>query len=412
MANSLSIEVRQALQDIYYNERTGKGKEAFALLEKASAAGDGDASCILARCYCGHQYVWVGHGFPENDDEATRLIHKSVEQGSPLGVLVALRCGELTPALEQKMPFADLQAAFDAAEELSETGDAFCQYVVANSYFWWDFIRIQNRGKDSFPNQAAFKAYMTENISKCEDLFWKAFRGGMYLAASNLNRYYTQGDEDFIAPRPEKAKELWKTGAEYGHPLHQAIYAEELEKAGRKEEALHWFRLAAEGGHPSAWADVGRCYMEGIGTAKDEAFAVQCFQKDADRGSINGCNYLGKAYFNGTGIPQDYAKAFELLSYSYGRGSKWGVYILGKCCFEGLGTPQNYAKAKTFLEQVNWDNSDTYYMLGCIYGRGLDTAEDIPKGVAYLKKAGDNKKAQEELLHYKKTLFGKWVRRS
>ena len=73
---------------------------------------------------------------------------------------------------------------------------------------------------------------------------------------------------------------------------------------------------------------------------------------------------------------------------------------VGKCCFEGLGTPQNYAKAKTFLEQVNWDNSDTYYMLGCIYGRGLDTAEDIPKGVAYLKKAGDNKKAQEAVLSF------------
>ena len=29
---ALSSEVKQALQDIYYNERTGRGKEAFALL--------------------------------------------------------------------------------------------------------------------------------------------------------------------------------------------------------------------------------------------------------------------------------------------------------------------------------------------------------------------------------------------
>ena len=50
MAAVLSGEVKQALQDIYYNVRTGRGKEAFALLEKASAAGDGDASCVLARC--------------------------------------------------------------------------------------------------------------------------------------------------------------------------------------------------------------------------------------------------------------------------------------------------------------------------------------------------------------------------
>ena len=84
MGKTLSNEVKQALEDIYYHERTGRGKEAFALLEQASAAGDGDASCILARCYCGRQYVWIGHRFPEDDDKATALYHKSVEQGSAL----------------------------------------------------------------------------------------------------------------------------------------------------------------------------------------------------------------------------------------------------------------------------------------------------------------------------------------
>ena len=102
----LSNEVKQALQDIYYNERTGRGKEALALLEKASADGDGDATCVLARCYCGRQYVWAGHRFPEDDAKATRLLRKSVEQGSALGVLVALRSGELPPSVEKKMPFA------------------------------------------------------------------------------------------------------------------------------------------------------------------------------------------------------------------------------------------------------------------------------------------------------------------
>lgn len=54
MSRQLSSEVKQALQDIYYNERTGRGRAAFALLERASAEGDGDASCVLARCLCGY----------------------------------------------------------------------------------------------------------------------------------------------------------------------------------------------------------------------------------------------------------------------------------------------------------------------------------------------------------------------
>ncbi len=411
MAKVLSNEVKQALQDIYYNERTGKGKEAFTLLEKASAAGDGDASCILARCYCGHQYVWAGHGFPENDDQATRLLHLSVEQGSAIGVMVALRSGELTPSVLKTMPFASLQEAFNEVLAMAEAGDAFCQYTVANSYFWWDFLRIQDKGPDSFPNHAAYKAYLKENISQCEPWFQKALQGGMYFAANNLNRYYTQGDEDIILPEPEKAKDIYRIGAECGHPILQSIYAKDLEKAGQKEEALHWFKEAAEGGEPGGWYEVGRCYFSGIGTAADEAYAVKCFEKGIPSGHMGSQNLLGKAYFYGKGVQQDYAKAYQLLKAAYDQGSTWGVYYLGKCAFEGLGVPQDYVLAREYLEKVDWNNAEAFYMLGYIYGRGLGVAEDIPKAVGYLQKAGNNQAAKEELLQYKKSLFGKWSRR-
>ena len=416
MAAVLSSEVKQALQDIYYNVRTGRGREAFALLEQASAAGDGDASCVLARCLCGYQYVWGGHGFPEDDARATKLLHKSVEQGSALGVLVALRSGELTPSVQKKMPFGSLQEAFDQVEALAKEGDAFCQYVIGNSYFWWDFLRIQNKGKDSFPNEVAFKAYLKEQISKCEDWFWKAFRGGIHFAANNLNRYYTQGDEDIIAPQPEKARDLWKTGAELGYPTHQYLYASELKKQDRYQEALHWFQESAAANNPDCWYEIAELYWDGKGVEKNEAYAVSCYEKelalDPDHtGSNNG---LGKAYFLGQGVHQDYAKAFYHLSIAHdARGSKWGVYYLAKCCFDGLGTPQDYGKALQYLNEMDWQNREADYMRGVIYAQGLGgVSADIPKGVAYLQKAGSFAKAKEELLHYKKTLFGKWVRRS
>ncbi len=415
MAAVLSSEVKQALEDIYYNERTGRGKEALALLERASAAGDGDATCVLARCYCGRQYVWAGHGFPEDDDKATRLLHKSVEQGSALGVLVALRSGELPPSVEKKMPFANLQEAMDAATGLAEEGDAFSQYVVANAYFWWDFLRIQNKGKDSFPNHEAFKSYLRENISKCEDLFWKALQGGMYFAANNLNKYYNEGDEDIILPRPEKAKDLYKIGAEQGHPIMQAIHADNLTKEGRKEEALGWYKKAAEGGHPGAWYDVGRCYFDGEGVAQDYVYAVKCFQKELEKDPIytGACNLLGKAYFFGRGVSLDYDKAYQYLFTAYDKqDSIWGVLYLAKCCFNGWGTPQDYRRAMEFMDKMTFQNPEADYMRGYICARGLGgMPENIKKGVEYLQKAGDFDKAKEELRNYKKTLFGKWVRR-
>ena len=94
------------------------------------------------------------------------------------------------------------------------------------------------------------------------------------------------------------------------------------------------------------------------------------------------------------------------------RGSNWGVFYLAKCCFNGWGVPQDYARAFQYLNEMDWENREADYMRGVIFARGLGgVTEDIPKGVAYLQKAGNLDKAREELLHYKKTLFGKWVRR-
>lgn len=416
MGNCFSDEVEQALTYIYYDLRAGKGAEGFMLLQRASDAGDGDASCILARCYCGNQYVWSGHDFPEDDDRAVMLIHRAVEQGSGIGVLVALRTGELTPSLEKKMPFSSLQEAFDSVLEKAQRGDAFCQYTVANSYFWWDFLRIQGKGRDAFSNEKEYKEYLRMNISQCEDWFWKAFRGGMYFAANNLNHFYSEGDEDIIAPRPELAKDLFLTGAQMGYPIHQWMYGQDLEEQKKYEEALHWYKLGAEGGQLECWFRIGRAYELGQGVAKDEAYAARCYEKGLtqkkDSGNRIGCaNRLGALYYDGTGVEKDYAKAFQLMKYGYDHNTTFAVCYLGYCYFRGHGTQQDYGKAREFLEKVNWNNREVFYMLGVIYGQGLGVPADIKKGVEYLQKAGDYKEAKEELLKYKKTLFGKWVRR-
>lgn len=412
MGRFFSDEVEQALRYIYYDERAGRGKEGFALLERASAAGDGDASCILGRCLCGYQYVWSGHGFPEDERRASELFHKSVEQGSALGVLVSLRTGELTPSAEKKMPFANLLEAFNIVLEKAEAGDPFCQFTVGNSYFWWDFVRIQGRGRDSFPNQAAYKEYLRENISKCEGWFLKALQGGLYLAGNNLNHYYTKGDEDIIAPQPEKAAEIWKQGAERGYPLHQYMYGEHLHKAGNKTEAMEWFKRAVEGGEPDALFYIGLYNEQGEILPKDVAYAAQCYERRLAQGMQMGCaNRLGALYYKGEGVPQDYAKAFQLLNWAYNQGSTFGVYYLGTAYFYGRGVQQDYVKAREILEKVDWYHREVCYCLGVIYGQGLGVPENIAKGVEYLQKAKDFSAAKEELLKYKKTLFGKWVRR-
>ena len=413
MGKIFSDVVEQALEYVFYNERAKRGQEGFAMLEQASSAGDGDASCVLARCLSGGQYVWLGHGFPCDDDRAEQLIRLSVLQGSAVGALVSMRMGLMTPSLEKNMPFAGLKEAFDIVLEKAEMGDAFCQYAIGNVYFWWDFVRIFGKGRDAFSGADAYIAYMQENVAKCEGWFQKAFKGGMWLAGNNLRNFYLNGDADIGIPaQPEKAEAIWRQGAEYNYPVHQRFYADQLREAGDKAGAFEWYKRAAENGELAAYYYVGHAYENGEGTEKNEAEAARWYEERLSCGMQVGCaNALGAMYYNGAGVPQDYAKAFQLINWAYSQGNTWGVYYLGTAYFYGRGTQQNYIKAREILEKVDWNNREVHYCLGVIYGRGLGVEANIPKAVEHLQKAGGYPPAKEELLHYKKTFFGKWIRR-
>lgn len=415
MGKFFSDPVEQALEDIYYNERADRGRASFEALVRTAAAGDGDACAVLSGCLRGARYVWSGHSFPEDGRLAARMLALAVERGSALGVLAALRCGELDVPEQEEATL--LQPAFASVLEKAEGGDAFCQYIVGDVYFRRNFLRIEQKTDDSFASPAEYTAYLAENISRCEEWFQRALQGGVSLAADSLSGYYTEGIADIIPPQPEKAEALLQAGAGRGCPALQYGYAQQLEKAGEKTEALQWYQQAAEGGQPGAWYEVGRMHFDGDGVEKNEAYACQCFEKELPHGHIGSHNLLGKACFYGRGVPQDYDRAFQLLRFAYEEGnrggshSNWGVYYLGKCCFEGWGTRKDYGQARAYLTQMDWEYWDASYMLGVMYARGLGVEQDIRRGVEYLQKAGDHPEPQEELLKYKKNIFGKWVRR-
>ena len=154
MGKFFSDDVETALQYIYYDNRLRlhRGQEGFDLLVKASEAGDGDADCVLARCLSGYQYVWPGHHFPVDDKKVTNLIHRSIERGSALGILVAKRSGLFTPVWQKKAPIS-LKEAFKQVLDKAAGGDAFCQYTIGNTYFWWDFLSVEEKSRNDFPRK-------------------------------------------------------------------------------------------------------------------------------------------------------------------------------------------------------------------------------------------------------------------
>jgi len=418
MGKYFSDAVDNALEAIYYTYDREKAAACIQGLADAANAGDGDASYILSRCVSGPQYSWDYHPFQADDDMVVQLIRRSITQGSAMGVLGAMRCGELTPEMEQEAlrHFSSLREVWKVVHEKAEMGCLFCQNMIGNTYFWLDIPRIEGKGPDDFPDRRAFGDWLRETELKCIPWFERAFSGGMGFAGRNLYNLLRNGDKDFgIEPQPEKALAVAKMGAEKGYPDWQERYAAILkDRDGWTREVFDLYSAAAGQGQLSSWFYVGFAYELGKVVSKDCVKAMECYELGLqDPGEVGCANRAGRLYFLGQdGIPQDYPKAVQLLEQARSTGKNtWGCDMLGICYLFGCGCQKDPARALKLFQETDHNSDLLNYGLGTIYTQGLGVPEDIKKGVEYLQKAKGYAPAQEALLHFKKTLFGKWVRR-
>jgi len=414
MGKYFSDVVDRALENIYYSYDVEKAAQSFDELKEAADAGDGDASYIFSRCMSGPQYSWAFHPFPEDDDAVEHYVRLSIRQGSAMGVLGSMRCGMLTPEMEEVMPFHSLKEAWDAVRAKADAGCLFCQNMIGNTYFWLDIIRIEEKSRNDFRNQNEWIDYLRESTLACIPWFEKAMEGGMGFAVRNLYNLYQNGEEGLIAPQPEKAAAVEKRAVELGYLDWMESYGKALlKKEGRQMEGYRLCKEAAEKGQLTAWFSVGLSHEEGKFMVKDVPLAMSYYQKGLTAPKPIGCaNKAAQLYFLGKdGILQDYARAVQLFERAHSLNSTWGNDMLGTCYLFGYGCQKDPVRARQLFEEVDYSTDLIKYGLGIIYTEGLGVPVDIKKGVEYLQKAKNYAPAQEALLGFKKTLFGKWVRR-
>ena len=414
MGKYFSEDVENALAYIYYDMRNGKakGKEGFALLKKAAAKDDGDAQYVLSRCLLGYQYVWAYHEFEEDEETSEKLARQSVLSGSAIGVIGSLRSRFLTPELIKEMPFDNVKEAFNIVMQKAQEGEAFCQYLIGNTYFWGDILTIDEIEPNSFPNPTAFQEYLGENAKKAELWLLQAYRNGIYSAGGNLTKLYEDGDGEFFPPQPQKVSEIIKMGAEYGYPNYQKFYGDQLIKENRLEEAHVWYVKSANNGQNGAWYLVVQGYYEGKGVPQDIPKALEACMKGIEKDGVTGCyNIAGEIYYLGKeNCPQDYMQAVKYFEIANKQGNDYGNDMLADCYLNELGCIKDSKRAFELISQCKYKNSLTNYIKGICYTEGLGVKEDIKQGVEYLK-ASQDPRAVVALTKYKKGLFGGWSRR-
>ncbi|MEI3363994.1 MAG: SEL1-like repeat protein [Oscillospiraceae bacterium] len=171
--------------------------------------------------------------------------------------------------------------------------------------------------------------------------------------------------------RTRSAAAVWATCYEVGEGVEQSW-----------EEAVQWYRKAAEMGLAQAQCDLAWCYEHGKGVearngrgvllvskalpsrttpvgfsvwptltsygrgvAQDWKEAVYWYQKAVDAGSAYAMCDLGVCYERGEGVQQDYAKAAELYRQAAEAGNPPGQCNLGYLYEIGQGVEQNWEEA-------------------------------------------------------------------
>jgi TPR repeat protein len=79
------------------------------------------------------------------------------------------------------------------------------------------------------------------------------------------------------------------------------------------QEAIKWFRTAAEQGHAKARYYLGLSYANGQGVTQDHQEAAKWFRLAAGQGDAAAQNTLGLSYKLGQGVAQDTARAYMWL---------------------------------------------------------------------------------------------------
>jgi serine/threonine-protein kinase len=136
---------------------------------------------------------------------------------------------------------------------------------------------------------------------------------------------YRQGEAKRHAKQFAEGLALLRRAGDLGYARAMLALGEIYSQDGEghihdEQEAMRWYRKAAEAGDRDGMLNVGGFYDAGIGAPESDELAVEWYRRAADRGSPQATYDLARKYESGRGVPRDLARACEL----YQRSARMG----------------------------------------------------------------------------------------
>ena len=152
---------------------------------------------------------------------------------------------------------------------------------------------------------------------------------------------------------------------------------------------------------------MGLRYMAGNGVAKDEARALEYFQKASDNGDARAQYYMGQIYENGLGVTADYEQAMEYYRLSAESDFAPALNQIGYLYYNGYGVDVDFSSAVYYQKLAALQGyAPAQVNLGFLYENGYGVEADLSMALEYYELAAQEgyEGAQEAVIRVRAQL--------
>ena len=163
------------------------------------------------------------------------------------------------------------------------------------------------------------------------------------------------------------------------------------------QQAIMWYRKAADQGHTLSQLMLGYIYDSGEGVRENDQEAVRWYRLAAEQGNVEAQHSLGYMYANGLGIPKNDVEAVKWYQLSAEQGHAQAQASLGWHYDSGKGVGKNAREAvKWYRLAAEQDNAQAQSNLGYMYASGRGVPKNDAEAVRWYRLASEQGHAQAQ----------------
>lgn len=264
-----------------YDQGLGVEKDSrysLELITKASDEGHEGAQYILGKAHA------EGSSVPQDIIKATSLLIGSAEKGN----INAMRFLALSYSTDGWNEY-NAERWVKLLEASAKLGDSVSSILLARAYEEGEYLQVDKRKAFNLYKEIAEKETEMGNVGAIARLRMAL----MYHAGEGVPQNYRESLYWLLNISESKESwffdddDIWMTASEIAIESQLSIASIYLNGNGVTEnrgEVAHWYRRAAENGHPPAMHLLGDMYKQGGGVPKDESMAYTLYSLAVARG--------------------------------------------------------------------------------------------------------------------------------